>query len=188
MSTRQELADKIKEIHTGAQSGVMSVVTEQGRSVSLRFFEGRITRIQSRGSDLQHAIGLLVEAEDLKFNFVESTVKEEPDQMPAMYIVELLEKGPSAETIAAIETQEMQEVSEPQQAADASVDRNTLKRVLTELALVHVGPIAELLVEQALANSNTPELIIREISDNIPSENDARNFRTEARKRIKKET
>ena len=188
MPTRQELADKIKEIHTSAQSGVMSVVTEQGRSVSLRFFEGRITRIQSRGSDLQHAIGLLVEAEDLKFNFVESTVNEEPDQMPAMYIVELLEKGPTEDSIAAIETQEMQEVSEPNLAASASIDRATLKRVLTELALVHVGPIAELLVEQALSNSDTPELIIREISDNIPSENDARTFRTEARKRIKRES
>lgn len=186
MLSRQELADKIREIHIGSQSGVMSVVTDKGRSVSLRFFEGRLTKIQSRGSDLQHAIGLLVHADQMKFNFVESSVTEEPTQMPALYIVELLENGPSAE-ITGFQTQEMpavDDVTEPQRG-NTGVDRQTLQRILTEMALVHIGPIAEMLVEQAIADNSTFELIIQEIADNIPSADDARTFRNDARKRIK---
>ena len=189
MISRHALAAKIKDIHTSALSGVMSVVTDQGRSVSLRFFEGRITRIQSRGSDLQSALALMVQADDIKFNFVESTVAEEKESLPALYVVELLEEGPEADTTAidTTETPSVEDVTIPQANPKPVVDRRTLKRVLTELALVHIGPMAEMVVEDAINENSTFEQIINAIAENIPLESDARTFRIDARERIKAE-
>ncbi len=188
MTTRYMLAAKIREIHTSAQSGVLTVVTEQGRSVSLRFFEGRITRLQSRGSDMQNALGQLIHAEDLKFNFIESSVAEEPDLLPALYVVDLLEKGPTEQQTAidTTETAAVEDITVPQ-ANRPGVDSKTMQRVLSEISLVHIGPIADLVVEQAISENNTFELIINAIAENIPSETDARAFRNEARQRIKDE-
>lgn len=137
---------------------------------------------------MRNALGLLVHADQVKFNFVESSVAEEADLMPALYIADLLEKGPATAStpMETTESVALEDVTVPQ-APSPGVDERTLKRVLAELALVHIGPIADIVVEQAITENNTFELIINAIAENIPTESDARTFRNEARQRIKAE-
>ena len=69
--------------------------------------------------------------------------------MPALYFVDLLEKGLAGGTPDNEgESPESEDITIPQ-ATSPGVDRRTLQRVLSELSLVHIGPMADMVVEQA---------------------------------------
>ena len=199
---RDQLVALIKRIFLRQESCVVTVVTEQEHNVVIGFSDGRLTRLTSRGQDTAQIVAWIRESNTLKFGVTGTVSDGEPDLMPVSDFLDLLDgritevpTPRSDDTIPAYPATEapvtvdidLPPVQAPVAApAPSPVQGNQeIARILHDLAVEHIGPITDMVVEQAMHGSTRIEQIVTEVANNIPDRDIAANFRREASARIR---
>lgn len=182
---KQHLVDQIRQIVAQRDSGVLSIVTDAQRSVVLRFFEGRLTHSIARGKDIGEAVHALAQSQNIRFNFVAVRGENRQELMPAAELADLIESGSAAAsgqtTGSVVPTQATVKTG----ASLSDSDKRRVRDSLVELAVKHIGPMADLIIEQAIERSCSVEQIVDEIAMQIPDDTSADTFRKQALERIK---
>lgn len=161
---KQQLVDRIRQIKEKRESGVLSITTESGRSVILRFLEGRVTHSNAKGKGLQESMQVLAQSPTLQFSFAAT----------ADGFADLFEVGSaSGGGGSAAPTQQ-------------NFDEDRVRKVLTELIVAHIGPMAAIVVDQAIANANTVERVVNAVAREIPNGIEAESFREKALEKLRK--
>ncbi|GAB4359001.1 MAG: hypothetical protein Kow006_27830 [Gammaproteobacteria bacterium] len=170
---KQKLVERIRQIKNNRESGVLSIVTDSGRSVVLRFLEGRVTHSNARGKSIQEALQVLAQSASLRFSFSPLKVEEGSELMPTDEFVDQIEAGAVAEATPGGET------------ARLPFDVERVRKILCDLAVAHIGPMTSLVVDEALQNANTLERVINTVARQIPNGIDAEAFRDQAWEKIR---
>ncbi len=185
---KQELVAEIRQIVASQNSGVVSIVTDAQRSIVLRFLDGKLTHCNARGKGINGALDLLSQSTSLRFNFVAARGESRGELMPAGEFASLIEAG-STETSGAAAVAATASPPPAEMTTDSSLsdsEKQLARETLTELSAEYIGPMAGMLVEQAIETGTSFESIINEIARTIPIDNDADEFRKRALVRIKK--
>lgn len=183
--SKQHLVDQIRKIVADRESGVLSIVTEAQRSVVLRFYEGRLTQTIARGKDVGEAIQLLAQSQSLRFGFVAAKGEIRKELMPAKELADRIEAG------TPVVRQDGGSVLPTKPVADKGTPfgdfkEELVREVLIELAVKHIGPMADLIIEQAIESSENLEELVDAVAMQIPDSAYAGTFRDLALERIRR--
>ncbi len=176
---KTELIARIRQIVTARDTGYLTILTDTRRSVLLRFSSGKLTHSLCRTKDVGDAIQVLNECNLVRFTYAVGAVEDRPELMPAESFLQLLDPG----GIPGAAAPRAPPAAAPAPAAPRS--RTAPQRVaLVEVALEFVGPVAEMLVDEALENTASISEAVNYIADLIPDPAPANAFRDAARSRI----
>lgn len=176
---KEQFVKLLRKIAADGESGVLSVVTDAQRSVVLRFLDGRLTHAMARAKDVREAAQVLAQAKGFRFNFAAGRGESRQELIPAEDFIRLIEGGatgasgvPATPTVAA----PAPDKSNPRQPY-GGVSQDQLRQVLTELAVEHIGPMAAIVVDQAMEERRNLEAIIDDVAAQIPGGGGASAFR-----------
>ncbi|MFT5112311.1 MAG: hypothetical protein ACI8P9_001635 [Parasphingorhabdus sp.] len=188
--SKVDLFKQIQQVISSGETGFITILTDTRRSVLLQFSAGRLTHTNARSKDVADAIQVLNECDQVKFSYVAAPVENRPEVMPAESFLQLIDPGGDAgagnfQAPSPIPTADffMPEVGIPSAApvvtAGNSVD-NSIASALTTLAIDYIGPIADLVVSEALSASPDVLGAINVIPSNILDADQAAEFRNAA--------
>lgn len=183
--SRRRLAKFIRQLAENALSGAVIIQTEAKRAIMLRFSSGKLVRVNARGNSAEDAIAVLKQSTEYKVSFSPMEVDSGPELLPLNEFLGRLAQG--SEDTTEITFSEMLLGGGDSLAADHSRDfnRNILRPMLVQLASVEIGPIASILVDQAINDGGSIEEIINVIARQIPSSDAASTFTVLALERAK---
>lgn len=178
-SSKKELLDILGEVINTRGSGLISVVTNTKHSVMFRFSEGKLIGVHSRHRKLSAVINELNECGSLRFNFTTNAIEDKPEIVPGDKFLRLIAAGIGNEVeddtspiVSAsdnnIQTMPSSNLSEP------------VRAYLAKIASEYVGPVADMLVEEAFEDSDDIAQAIDFIAQMIPDPKQASAFRAEA--------
>ncbi len=152
------------------------IQTDASRAIVLRFSSGSLVRVNARGNSVEDAIRVLHTSADYKFSFSSIRVDRGAELMGVAEFIELLGQG--SETSA--DTTEITDITaadgQPAAADIAGYNRDMLQKMLIQMSVEHIGPIASIVVEQAIDDGSSIEEIVNLIADQIPDHEAASQF------------
>ena len=175
---KSELIAQIRLIVTGRETGYLTILTDTRRSVLLRFSSGKLTHSLCRTKDVGDAIQVLNECNLVRFTYAAGAVEDRPELMPADSFLQLLDPGGASAPAAPMTAPR----AAPAPAATSATGQ--LRMALIEVAIEYVGPVAEMIVDEALENTGSVSEAVDYIADMIPDSGPANAFRDAARSRI----
>lgn len=173
-----QLIELIKKVIDEQDTGLISILTDSNRSVLLKFSEGKLIHSYCRTRDVGEVIQVINEAFSVKFSMVPIPLEAGFEVMPGPVFLQLLEAGVSDDTPTSPTSPTRQSASAK---APKTIEVESAKDLLENIAAEYVGLVAEVIVEEALENSSTLEGAIEFIAGSIPDENQAASFREEAK-------
>ena len=192
--SKGQLVKLMREIVDAQETGLISILTNTRHAVLMKFFGGKLIHIHSRTRDIGDVIQVLNESDWVKFKFTRMPMDDLPEFMPMTTFLDLIEVEDEDDTTvtAGLESIEAADVTPatapvpapaPGTKADASIgEGKAIRDILVKVASEHVGPIAEMVVEEAFENNNDTEKMIEFIADSIPDSAHAAEFRAAAHK------
>ena len=165
-----QLIALIRKVVGRQKTGLVSILTDNEQAVLLKFAEGKLIHSYSRGRDIGEVIQVLNESIYVKFNFVPISIPSGPELMPIDNFIQLMEANSSHD----IEPDLFPTI--PGATAKNSRAVEPLKELLVNIASDFVGPIADMLVDEAFENSSDPVIVIENIAENIPDSKQAAKF------------
>ena len=166
--TKSELIEQLLKVVDKQATGYFTVLTENRRSVLLRFSHGQLTRLHSRSNEPGEAIQILADADLVKFSFATAPEDDHGEFMPAQSFIDLIAPGGVDQT----------EVDNTASGGDVT------RAIMLELAIEYVGMVAEMIVDEAFEESDDIAGAINFIAEAIPSSSQARAFRDAAKQRF----
>jgi hypothetical protein len=191
---KDRLIQQMRDIALHRDTGLLSIVTDTGRAVLVRFSQGTIVGAHSRSKDIGEATAILREAQSVRFSYAPSKSEGKRDDSPGLMsvgaFIELLAPPTGSRLISSSAETPAQPTAgspasgppnPPPLATGISKDaRGSLERLSIEI----VGPIAQFLVEEALETATTLRDAIKQIAQSIPDRDVSRRFTEEARRRL----
>ena len=171
--SKQQVIDEIRMIGATAASGILTITTDQQHSVVLQFADGRLCRAIARGTGVARAARALAESERFSFRFSPGSVEGGRELAPIEDFIALIEEGPDTPAPA---------MSASPAEADADPDQRRIHDVLAETAARYIGPMADLVVTQAMQHHGSVQSVIHAVAASIPSDPDG--FSEQARRRL----
>jgi hypothetical protein len=181
-------ARHLRQVANRGENGAFTVLTDSGRSVLLRLTAGHITSSHCRGRDIEAAIAVLAASETLRYTFSRATPESRPTLIGIDDFLRRIDAFVEAGDTAVAERPDAR-VPSPSPAAPASREEapargTTVREDLEALAVEMIGPVAQVVVEDALANNVTLQDAIEEIARAIPSVDVGNQFLAAARERF----
>lgn len=173
-----QLISLIRKVVGKQKTGLVSILTDNEQAVLLKFATGKLIHFYSRGRDIEEVIQVLNDSVYVKFNFVPISMASGPELMPVETFIQLMEANNSYD---------MEPDPFPTLPGAAALENRAteqLKELLVEIALDYVGPIADMLVDEAFENSSDPVLVIEYIAEMIPDPRMAAKFLAVAAKAL----
>ena len=168
----EALVGHLPQVSEEGGSGMFNIVTDAQRSVLLRVSDGRITSSRCRGRDIDKAIAVLESAAAVRYSYVPGDPESGPELIPMDEFLARNEPdlGPVPDTAMP---------TTPSRAG-----AGTMRDALEELAVEVIGPVAPMVVDDAVSRHATVQGAIRAIARAIPDEEASRQFLEAARERI----
>ena len=179
--SKRQLIALIRRVVSEQQTGLVSILTDTKHAVLLKFFEGRLIHLHSRTREIEDVVQVLNECEWVKFKFASVTVENRPEFMPIETFLQLIETEDS-EDVTIDSTPTIPNAGSFINVARRSRETEALIELLAKIASEYVGPVAEMVVEEAFENDDDPIRAIEYIAEMIPDSRHAADFRAEARK------
>lgn len=179
--SKRQLIALIRRVVSEQQTGLVSILTDTKHAVLLKFFEGRLIHLHSRTREIEDVVQVLNECEWVKFKFASVTVENRPEFMPIETFLQLIETEDS-EDVTIDSTPTIPNAGSHTNVARRSRETEALIELLAKIASEYVGPVAEMVVEEAFENDDDPIRAIEYIAEMIPDSRHAADFRAEARK------
>ena len=176
LGSKNQLVDLIKQIVESEDTGLVSILTNTNHAVLLKFFQGKLIHIHSRTRDISDVIQVLNESEWVKFKFANITMENLPELMPIHIFLDLIDSGID-QTITTQPT-DATTSSEPV-TSETKIDgvSDQLIKALVEVTSEYLGPVAELMVDEAFELSNDPIQVIEYLAGMITESQRAAEFR-----------
>lgn len=202
---KADLVNAIRVVARDADTGILTILTDSRRSVLLRFSEGRLVRVHCRSRDVGDAIAVLVECDQVKYTFVPAQLENRAEVMPVDSFLRALAPGAAEEVEPAVTAArvarpispfddesdllpQFADLLESEDADRVGVDGNApppeLRDALTRLALNYVGPMAAILVDDAMEPFVSVSDSIQRIASMIPDDTQSRAFLQDANERF----
>ena len=198
MASKAELVAFLRAIIRRRESTVVTILTDKRRPVLLRFSNGDLTHTHARSKDVNEAIKVLSETSAFRFSSSPGLAENRPPLMDALAFVDAIETGsgvPQVQSRAApaastTQTENLDDLipglSDALKEADRLDNSDTFeiqerRQQLEELAFNHLGPLAPIIVEEAMASANDLDAQIEYIAQQIPDDNAATAFREAAK-------
>jgi hypothetical protein len=183
MVPKEDLIRNLNEIVARRDTGLLTIVTDSGRAVLLRFAHGSIVGAHSRTKDVGESIAVLAEAERVRFAFAPSAV--DTKQPPLIPVAELIQAihtptAAPAQLLAGGTPAVPQPAAPPPRMATSKEARVALEQLAIEL----VGPLGQMLVEEALETAPSLGIAVDVIAKSIPDRKVGDRFVQEAAKRV----
>lgn len=174
--SKSRLISLIKKVVSGHKTGLVSVLTDTQHAVLLKFAQGKLIHSYSRGRDVGDVIQVLNQSFSVKFKFAPIPMEDAPELMPIGTFIQLMEAGNSDDD------ETYTSLTIPNASAQNSRSTELLKKSLTEITTEYLGPIAEMMVDEAFEGSSDPVLALEYIAELIPDEKQSAKFLAAATK------
>jgi hypothetical protein len=167
------------------ETGLFTIVTDSERSVLLRISDGRITSSRCRGREIDKAIAVLEGSKTLRFSFAPAAAESHPELIGiAEFLLRIGASVDSRSENARRPQRRRGRASSSSAPMRPGEGDTSVRGTLEELAVDAIGPVAQVVVDEALANNATVQEAIREIAWAIPDTEVATRFLEVARERI----
>lgn len=186
---------QLRDIGLRRGTGLLSIVTDSGRAVLVRFAQGDIVGTHSRTKDIGAAIGVLLDAREVRFAYTPSVseggaLAGGSAPMPVSAFIDRISppawEAPSAPVRAAGVAAGVPSGVDDREALGAGVEiAPETRRALERIAVEIVGPIAEFLVEEAVENALDLGDAVGLIARSIPDQAASARFLGEAKRRLR---
>ena len=166
----------IEDIIGNSRTGLVSISTESGRSILLKFALGVLIHSYSRNVDIRDFLKVVNESDRIKFEITPIPVEQGTEILSGTQLLQLLQPEYRLE----------KEAITPQAGGrSASPALQTTRQLLENIAAEYVGIVAEIIVEEAMDVSGSLNETIDKIASAIPSPEQSASFRSDARKKIR---
>ncbi len=179
--TKSQLMHLIREVVGAKETGLVSVLTDTNHAVLLKFYAGKLIHLYSRTREIGDVVQVLNESQQVRFKFAHFSMEAEPELMPIESLLQLIETG-NNEIVATKSSPNIPDNDVTIDVGQSSSELEPIKELFTELASEYVGPIVDMLVDEAFENNNDPMQAIEFIADMIPDRDQAASFRSKAHK------
>ncbi len=179
--SKRQLVALIRRVVSERQTGLVSILTDTKHAVLLKIFEGKLVHLHSRTRNIEDVVQVLNECEWVKFKFASVTMENRPEFMPIETFLQLIETEDS-EDVTTDPAPAMPNAGSLTNVARGSRETEPLIELLVKIASEYVGPVANMVVEEAFENDDDPIRAIEYIAEMIPDSRHAADFRAEARK------
>jgi hypothetical protein len=168
---KAKLFEQLTDIIDRQETGLLTILTENNRSIFLRFSQGKLTRLHCRSGEAGEAIQMLAESAMVKYTYATAPEDSEPEFMPAGSFLQLIDPGGDAGST----NQTAPLVSSGNMALGDPV-----KARMLEIATEYMGVVAEMIVDEAFEGNSDVGKAIDYIGNAIPDANQSRAFRKAA--------
>lgn len=182
--TKSQLINLIREVVGAKETGLVSVLTDTNHAVLLKFYAGKLIHLHSRTREIGDVVQVLNESGQVRFKFAHFLLEAEPELMPIESLLQLIETG-NNEVVATKSSPKIPDNDVTTEVEQSSSELEPIKELLANLASEYVGPIVDMLVDEAFENNNDPMQAIEFIADMIPDRDQATSFRSKAHKATK---
>ena len=208
--SKAELFSRIKQIVSGQENGFLTILTDTKRSVLLRFSAGKLTQSHCRTKDVNDSIQVLFECSLVKYSYAPAAAENRPEVMPTETFLQLVDPGgdvsgsamsaggggfeQAARASRPVSTEQFQmdDLIPGVAQAISSSNRSSvhggidefISNALTRIAAEYLGPVAGMLVEEALEQTSSVTQAIDHLAVSIPDQAQADAFRVEARSKF----
>ena len=179
--SKKQLIALIRKVVIEQETGLVSVLTDTKHAVILKFFDGKLIHLHSRTREIEDVIQVLNESEWVKFKFASVTMENRQEIMPVETFIQLIEVDDITD-VTADPTPTVPNLGPVNGVAQGSRESEPLNELLVKIVSEYVGPIADMIVEEAFENNSDPIRAIEFIAEMIPDPNQAETFRIAARK------
>ncbi len=149
------------------KTGYLSIVTDTSRAALLRFQQGKLVQSNVRSKNVSDAIQVINQCRQVKFTYADAPVDGHSDIMPMDTFLQLI-----------LLEDDSQVPSSKEETAETEIAYSEA-RVLKDMAANYLGPIADFIVEEALANNENMLQAVQSITKSIPDPNQAGQFKSE---------
>lgn len=168
---KAKLFDQLNDIISHRETGLLTILTENNRSIFLRFSQGKLTRLHCRSGEAGEAIQMLAESSMVKYTYATAPEDSEPEFMPADSFLQLIDPGGDAVST---------DHSGPIVSSAGMSMGDPVKAQMLEIATEYVGVVAEMIVDEAFEDNNDVGKAIDYIGNAIPDANQSKAFRKAA--------
>lgn len=170
----------IRQLEDGKLSGAVILQTDTERAIVLRFSAGKIVRVNAGGTSAEDVLSILQGSNDYGFNFSAMTVEDGTELMSVADLVERLGVDEN-EALGTSDSSKLLEAGTTQapaatNAAAGDSSRTFLNTLLVQLAAEAIGPMASMVVDQAIENGGSIDQVIAGIAEQIPDRDAASRF------------
>lgn len=173
---KSSLVDQINFIANSGKTGYLTILTNNRRSVLLCFFQGKLTQARARSRDVADAIDVLNSCDLVKFTYTDTKVKNFVEIMQIDVFLQMISLSMESGKRSLVLSSTRQPVSNDAKPAVSS----TMISLLSEVAASYIGPIADMVVQDAVSESDNFEEIVENIANTIPDVEAADKFKSEA--------
>ncbi len=170
--SRRKLGKLVKQLSDQKLSGVVFIKTETQRATALRFSAGKLVHVNARGNSIEDAIKVLRQSTEYIFTFSPMEVDSEPELMQVSEFLARLEQTANDDTDISLGAIKLDGNSENA----PEYDREVLHAILVQLVVSDIGPVAAMIVDQAIDDGGTIGNIINLIADYVPDTESANRF------------
>jgi hypothetical protein len=171
--SKKKLIAALRKVGEAKATGLISILTGSQRAVLLKFSRGKLIHAFSRSRDISVVIQVLLETDHVKFSFTPVPVENQPELMPLVTLIEILESGGRLD----IELDSTPSRSVVAKSDATNITLEPLKQLLVDIASEYIGLVAEIVVDEALESSNDSLEAVEAIAAMIPDANRAAAFR-----------
>lgn len=90
---KSELLERIQRVFKREETGMLTVLTDNNRSVMMRFTAGELTSARCRSWDVANTIEALLEAKTVKYTFTAGLSEDKPPIMGAQDFMDAISMG-----------------------------------------------------------------------------------------------
>ena len=166
---KTKLIEQLRQITGNHETGLLTILTENNRSIFLRFSEGQLTRLHCRSGEAGEAIQMLAESSQVKFTYASAPEDDHTELMPADSFLQLIDPGSAtAGGDAPVVSSGEMSMGDP------------IKAQMLQIATDFMGVVAEMIVDEAFEDNNDVGKAIDYIGNAIPDANQSKAFRKAA--------
>ncbi len=165
---KQKLIEQLHQITGNRETGLLTILTENNRSIFLRFSNGQLTRLHCRSGEAGEAIQMLAESNMVKFTYASAPEDDQSELMPADSFLQLIDPGGGAAGGAPVVSSGDMSMGDP------------IKAQMLEIATEYIGVVAEMIVDEAFEDNSDVGKAIDYIGNAIPDANQSKAFRKAA--------
>lgn len=178
-----DIVVELKRLCDTGKTGVLFIATRKNKSAQIMLSNGAIVFIyffNKRGKD---ALSLMLEIQAGRFKFQEGAITARPmDLPPTSEIIQYLMNGTGISDTSSV--QATQTVPPQQQNSDGPALSSLVRQQLEDALAKYIGPMAAIICEDHLGSARDVLTAIESLASEIPGEELANQFRTEAKQKL----
>lgn len=179
--TRAGLAGLIRQLADEKLSGAVIIQTDTRRAIVLRYSAGKLVRVNARGNSVDDVLAALQESEGYKFSFSPMNIDDGPELMPGPEFIQRLgiedaDAAGAAEGAGLLNAEPAGNGAANGAGNSTASDDDFLRALLVQLAAAEIGPMAKMIVDQAIDSGQSVDGIIALVAENIPNPEAATRF------------